>query len=149
MSEFDDLRGELAGTRAERAGTVSALMIAREQLRDARAAMARLRRVPGEGQEQQLAALEERAAELERRIAALREQVGGLDAGARGLLGRLTELADPPDQLGQLDDGTPILMFPVRLETRFQAGANGGRQLSIRPAPSPPTACFRRRASPG
>ena len=132
MSQFDELRSELAGTRAERAEAASALTTAREQLRDVRTVIARLRRVPAEGQEQRLAALEDQAAGLEQRIGALREQVGGLDAGARGLLDRFARLADPPEQLGELDDATPILLFPVRLETRFQAGPEGGRQLSIR-----------------
>jgi hypothetical protein len=132
MSEFADLRSELTGTRSARAEAASELAIARERLRDARSEMARLQRVPGEQQQRRLAALQEQAGELEELAAALRERVGGLAAGAHDLVGRLAELADPAEQIEELDDRTPILLFPLRLETRFRPGPEGGRRLAIR-----------------
>ena len=42
---------------------------------------------------------------------------------ARAAAGALGQLADPRASAGELSDGLPVLLFPLRLETRFGGGS--------------------------
>ena len=63
------------------------------------------------------------------------EQDGILLASAREVLAArilgLAELADPSSQIEEWDDRYPILLLPVRVETRFMDGA-AGKELWVR-----------------
>jgi hypothetical protein len=119
VSEFSDLRDRLAGARAQRDASAARLATAREQLRSVQQRIAALRRVADPRDRQTLADLERQAAALEEQVGGLRGQVADLKASAGGLLGQLVGLDDPARQIAELDDAIPILLFPVRLETRF------------------------------
>lgn len=61
-----------------------------------------------------------------------RASIAALDLAAAGLLAGLAASNDPRNAIGRLDDQIPLLMMPVRLETRFKASANGSPQLWLR-----------------
>jgi hypothetical protein len=130
MSEFDDKRDELSERRRERDDAAAELALRREQLRDAEYEAADLRRRSGKEHEERLEALEKEISTLTEDVDGLRGRLRGLHAGATDLIGELVELADPAAQAAELDDGRPILLFPVRLETRFH-----GSELWIRAYP--------------
>ena len=83
----------------------------------------------------------EQAAALERDIVRLKEKVARQRADLTSLTDRLTTLVgglvleQTPQQLvAELDDTFPCVLFPLRIETRFMAGANG-RELWVRVYP--------------
>lgn len=99
--------------------------------------------------ETQLAALRrqgpafaEQAAALERDLKLLAQTVARQRAGLVTLTERLATLVgglvleQTPQQLVErLDDALPCVLLPLRIETRFMTGANGGRELSVRVYP--------------
>ena len=127
MTNFADLRTQLAQKRADKDASAASLAVLREQLRNLQQQIADLRRVTDPRERQRLAALEKQAAVLTQEIDGQRKTVAGLKAGASDLLGQLTAFADPTKQIEQLNDAFPILLFPVRLETRFHQPENAGR----------------------
>ena len=46
-----------------------------------------------------------------------------------------TDFTDPTEELSRLPDSVPILLFPLRLETRFKPGDDGRPQLWVRVYP--------------
>jgi hypothetical protein len=109
MASFDDSRKELAAWRAERDETHNALVLAREGVKRGK-----------RGAERQLRQLEQAAESL--------------DARGAGLWEAFTKFASPKDALRQLPDRHPILLFPLRLETRFKT-VDGQAQLWVRVYP--------------
>ncbi|HEX6095403.1 MAG TPA: hypothetical protein VF432_03680 [Thermoanaerobaculia bacterium] len=106
MATFDELRLQLRDRRNEAETARQAASAAREhyeRLKARGAAAAEIDRA-------RVAAEAARAEAVRTRNAELR---GTADFGA---------VADPRTAIGALKDRTPILMFPVRIETRFQAG---------------------------
>ncbi len=130
MSAFDQLRTQLAAKRASRNTTAGQLAVAREQLRNVQRRIDELKRVPGSQRSGLLVEFEQQAQILSDRVTDLRQELSNLHADASDLLGRLTALADPTQQISQWSDEFPILLFPVRIETRFHRG------ISDAPAPS-------------
>lgn len=135
MSEFDELRQQLADARAKRDSAAQAAYLAQEQVRRLRREKARFERVfnPEDGQHRErMAALDariERAeATLERRRAGLAEIADAVAATFE----RFQPLTDPREMIGQLKDSYPILLLPLRLETRFKMVTQPGT-----PAPRP------------
>jgi hypothetical protein len=83
----------------------------------------------------------EQAAALERDIAQLNETVARQRADLSSLTDRLSTLVGglvleqtPQRLVARLDDALPCVLFPLRIETRFMAGANG-RELWVRVYP--------------
>jgi len=101
----------------------------RETLRSLAAEKARLQR-QGKQDSNQYAQLLAREAENSKAITQLEKQLKTEQDSYASLIGQLHEL--PPQQMvTQLDDSIPVLMFPVRLETRFN-NADGVNQLWLR-----------------
>ena len=110
------------------------LYVDRNQLRTLEYRLAKTRRAGNTGAGE--------AAELEQAIDALQQTIAGRRdalAGLRGqLAGRTGELVLPktPQQLaGELNDDVPILLLPVRIETRFMRAGDGTRELWVRVFP--------------
>lgn len=69
---------------------------------------------------------------LRRRRAALAERLAKLEAGAIRARGDLAAGVGPEDLVSQLDGTRPVVLLPVRIETRF---FDDGRELRIRVFP--------------
>jgi hypothetical protein len=83
----------------------------------------------------------EQIAALERDLARLNESVGRQRAGLASLQDRLGTLVgglvleqSPQQLVARLDDALPCVLLPLRIETRFMAGASG-RELWVRVYP--------------
>jgi hypothetical protein len=132
MTAFTDLRAQLAQTRTAKDAATAQLAAQCEQLKRVRRQRVVLQRLDGGtgSQLEPLAALQKQEESLSAQIAGQREQVAGLQMSASGLLGQLTGLADPTQQIAYLNDAIPILLFPVRLETRFRTVTNATGERS-------------------
>jgi hypothetical protein len=128
MTTFADLRTQLAQIRTQKSAADAQAALQSAQLKAIESRIATISRQAGEQTAQTLAALQKQAATLTTQIAASRQQAGRLQAGASQLLGQIALLQDPTQQLSELNDRIPILLFPVRLEVRFHKAA---------PAPTP------------
>ncbi|NPC52601.1 hypothetical protein HPC50_36690, partial [Corallococcus exiguus] len=126
MAEFDELRVRLRTARAERETGQAAVANARDRLARLEARRARVQRA-GDGQ----GVSRGRDPESERARAAkdledARAGLGQAQAREAAAVGRFGAVSDPRSAAGQWDDGLPILLFPVRLETRFKTAAAPG-----------------------
>jgi hypothetical protein len=135
MTTFTDLRTQLAQARDQKSTADAQLALQREQLKAVeREIVAATRQATTRAiQQRTLLALREQARTLSAQIDRTREQVAATRTTVDSLQRQLTLSLDPAQQLAQLSDSIPILLFPVRLEVRFHAAsAAGGPQLWIR-----------------
>jgi hypothetical protein len=124
MPDYTDLREQLRRARENRESAGSALAAARERLQRLVAQRRAHDRVFDRDDQQ-------RRRERARLDATQQELQGGVDfaqaaySNARaleaGILREFGPFTDPRTNIGRLNDLTPILMMPVRLETRFKA----------------------------
>lgn len=135
MAEFDELRAELSAHRRKLDQQRQETLLAREALRQAERSLAESVRTEGppmEGepgpQEKTLRAAQ---ANAERTATVLAE----LTAVEDGLLKRFEPVSDPQDGIARWPDRYPILLLPLRIETRFRAGDEGQPQLWVRVYP--------------
>jgi hypothetical protein len=142
VTAFGELRRDLTAQRAVAASSAHELAVAREELRDLRRALAEAARTDQSTQAVDVSAAKEREAALAQKVDELR---GRVDAGRElrnELLGRLAELADPDEQIQELDDSYPILLFPLRVETRFR-GPDAAEPSRRRGGRDPSRLCVR------
>lgn len=125
MPDFKDTQSQLRSARAQKLQTEQALFLAKESLAKLRRRKARLLRSYGPDADiiQQLAeeetALQQRISQTESRLA----QLGKVEVGQ---IAAFFPFTDPREQLEQFSDRYPLLLFPVRLETRFKRVAAAG-----------------------
>lgn len=140
MAEFAQARDALRDARAAAAGAQEEAAAARERLARIDAALKALSRVRGrQGQEEErerlLAQRREAQAAIERAAGAKARTAAAALEATRAF----AEFTDPRRELGRLDDRIPILMLPVRLETRFGPlrgdGPDASRELWVRVYP--------------
>ena len=120
MTNFIDLRNQLAGTRTQAESTASKLAIAQEQLKDVQSEVAALQRTTDAQTDpagRRVAQLTKQAADLNRQIDGFRSDLGRLKAQNGDLLVSLSAM-NPEQQIEELNDRLPILLFPVRLEKK-------------------------------
>jgi hypothetical protein len=96
--------------------------------------LAALRRQGGRFAEQ-AAALEREIARLGEAVTRERASLGALADRLSTLVGELVLPQTPQQLTAQLDDALPCVLFPLRIETRFMPGVNGGRELWLRVYP--------------
>jgi hypothetical protein len=136
MSTFTDTRAHLIEAQTEQESLVGALHGTRAQLAKVESGLRALRRsgraVASDPEGSKL--LEEQI-DLQQEIAtqaeALNAQNGVVSDLRKALLEQAT-LDALKGQVAELDDQTPFLLLPVRLETRFGQGANGQNELWVR-----------------
>ncbi|HLL75088.1 MAG TPA: hypothetical protein VK421_07455 [Pyrinomonadaceae bacterium] len=109
MATFDEQRRELGRWREEQESLRQKLLLARESVRR------------GVRDDDTVATLEGEVREQELRGAAIWKE--------------FERFADPKEGLRRLEDRHPILLFPLRIETRFKTGAQGVPQLWVRVYP--------------
>lgn len=115
MSAFGQIRGDLNQARADAAKAQDELAAARARAARADAELARARRAGGD-----VEALERAQAEAAEQ---LERAAGLLDRGRADALAALKRFAaqsDPRQQAAKLESGVPLLLFPLRLETRYK-----------------------------
>ena len=119
MADFDAARRQLTGARDADAAARDEASAARTALRRAEAAVvaAERTREPQDPEHDRLAAAvaaaKARQREASEQRARVRDELGGA-------LAAFAEFSDPRHEIGRLSDDFPILLFPVRLETRFR-----------------------------
>lgn len=139
MAEFEDLRRQLRETRSRIGTALDDVAASRQQLKRIAAEESKLNRVFNPHNEQHIAWRRRLEAEKARAEAELKRQhearVAALGTEAE-ILKEFGRFTDPREGISKLDDSTPILMMPVRLETRFKtvgiAGPAPARQLWVR-----------------
>lgn len=130
MAEFNEARARLREARAAREGAANAAIAAKERLKRLTARRAALDRKSDPSDPEHLAAREQLATEHAEAEQFLKEQQSALAGTAeRAAVAQdeFVRLADPRTEIGRLDDRVPILLFPVRLETRFKTVSAAGK----------------------
>jgi hypothetical protein len=121
MADFEQLRDDLTAHRSAREKARVAALLAAEEVRALERAGARAHDL-----ERRTAA--ERAAKAGRRLAEL-------DRRGASLIEELQPFTDPVKGVAKLAARVPILLFPLRLETRFKKSKTGQPQLWVRVYP--------------
>jgi hypothetical protein len=135
MAEFEQLREEIADRRRELDQKRQEALLAREVVKQAERALAEFARTEDPRREGERARLEEALKGTQVRAAQVEGVLAELRAGADQLLDAFTVFTDPRERLRQWPDHYPILLLPLRLETRFKTGAAGQPQLWVRVYP--------------
>lgn len=127
MAEFDDIREQLGMARNAHAQTVDQVAAAREKLAQIAERELELSRVFDPHNPKHLEERGRLNAEREQTQAELRrnldKQVNDLNLETT-LIADFGRFSDPREGIGRLRDDTPILLLPVRLETRFKTVAS-------------------------
>lgn len=134
MTDFEQTRQALAQARRKRDDSETQLLADKERLRQLRRAIAKARRGDA-ASPSPLDDLEKQRQSLE---AAIRSQQETLHADRKrsdDLFAELLKGSSPQQQIEELNDSTPFLLFPVRLETRFAKNPQGGGELWVRVFP--------------
>lgn len=132
MATFDNARDELAGARRETARVRAQALLAYEAVRRAERDLAAIDRTAGPRQREERARLEENLRDARSWRDQLAEEQGMLDAAELEAVHGFAEFSDPVTQMMRCDDAYPILLLPLRLETRFKSSAAGRPQLWVR-----------------
>lgn len=134
MSEFDDLRASLSERRADREAARVAALQAGEAVIGLGRRLEALRRTAA-GDDPALVALEEEHEQAVAAQAGARRRLTGSLAEEKAAVESISLFTDPVTGVSRLDDRTPVLLFPLRLETRFKPSPAGTPQLWVRVYP--------------
>ena len=135
MSEFDQLGGELHQARSDKAVAQQKLFESQEKVKQLQAQQEQLQRrfdPQNPNDEQQMAVLQHRLEAAKGNAVKARADHDRLSQLEQGIFNRFGELTDPRKQLTNLDDQYPILLMPLRIETRWRVQE---RQLWVRVYP--------------
>ncbi|HXM48262.1 MAG TPA: hypothetical protein VN956_10355 [Pyrinomonadaceae bacterium] len=143
MAEFDDIRQQLGKARADSQASADEVARARERLRAVARRETELKRVfnPQDEarQQEQESLLAERSRAEEQLKASLTRQAR-TSQDERAQIDSFAAFNDPRKGIENFNDATPILLMPVRLETRFKTtvgvpGLPATNQLWVRVYP--------------
>ena len=125
MSEFSDLQARIQEATASAEAAKQRIFLAREKVKRLELAKANVARGKGpRSDEFQSLVREQQEAELS--IASERSRLEDTLIGRDRLFETFRPFADPREGLSQLPSTHPILLFPVRLETRFKTISERG-----------------------
>lgn len=131
----------LNSARSDKASKEKELLLAREKQNRLIAERDRLKRsINPEDARQlgELSAIEARIRQEESALKAAHDQLKEIDRGVASAWNNFLGYTDPRGNMQRLDDKTPILLLPLRLETRFKSIPEGGttrHQLWVRAYP--------------
>ncbi|MDQ3691225.1 MAG: hypothetical protein M3406_14565 [Chloroflexota bacterium] len=128
MPTFRELQSALQAARTDRANADAATLLSAERLTLIGREHERLLRTEGP-QSESLEALRELTTSHERRLAAAHARLEAAAAEHDRLVHDFEPFTDPRRHLNRLSDDFPILLFPVRLETRFRTVERHGGGL--------------------
>ena len=137
MADFTSAQAQLAAARTAQQSAQIAALQAAARARQAQAALdLATRQVRSAGdQNQQLAQL---AAAAQRALADQTAATQKLQ-GARSVVSQATagfaQFSTPQQNVGQLNDASPFLLLPVRIETRFRSTSQSGQRTPGAAAP--------------
>ena len=138
MAEFQDAQQKLSQARAAHDEAVHALFLTGEQLKQVASEMEALGRwaspdnAQSLGQRQALEAQKRRLESLEKERQQRLDAIKGELADLSGIFWEAW--SDPRQQMEKMDDSIPIMLFPLRLETRFKTLDAGGADGAAGPA---------------
>ena len=135
MTEFESRRDELAGHRRELDAKRQQRLLAREAVRYAERALVEFARTETPEQQVDRAKLERALADARARVEQVERELDALGQREAGLFNAFEVFTDPREQLRQWSDRSPILLLPLRLETRFKTTVEGRPQLWVRVYP--------------
>lgn len=135
MSDFEQLRDELSSHRRKLNESGQRVLLAREAVRQVERALEELARTEVPEREDERARLERALKEARAKAQQAVGQLAELRIGEGQLLEAFQVFTDPREQLSQWSDRFPILLFPLRLETRFKTSDAGQPQLWVRVYP--------------
>lgn len=130
MAEFAETRQKLDTARVDVDANA-------RELQEARLTLARLksqrRARERSGTEDDIAQADQSIAAQQAKIDQIAATLGGARADLAGHLESFAVFTDPRERIGELSDSTPILLLPLRMETRFKPNpgpvGTGGRLL--------------------
>lgn len=134
MADFGELRDQLNTHRTERERAREEALLAAEHVRAIERTLTTLRRGAGDntGDLREAEKAHRSAIEL---AAQASSRLTEFDRRGAALAGALSQFTDPIKGIAQLSARQPILLFPLRLETRFKQSAAGLPQLWVRVYP--------------
>lgn len=135
MAEFEQRRSALAELRGRLTELRNQTLLAREAVRQRERALAEFTRSAPAGPSDERTRLEIALQQARAGAARLEKELAGLRSREAELLKAFEVFTDPRKNLEQWPDLHPILLFPLRLETRFKTGLRGQPQLWVRVYP--------------
>ncbi len=135
MGEFEDLRSQLAQNRDAEEELRTEALLAADAAKRAERRLGSAARSAGDDDSPRLEELAAEHQEAVRRAAVAREDLDERRRADRRLVEGFSKFTDPTKGISRLSDRQPILMFPLRLETRFKKDRAGRPQLWVRVYP--------------
>lgn len=123
MTTFGDSRQQLAQAREAREQALDGYAASRATLRELENEVAQAERTDPGGRVDE--GLEGRLTQAQTAAQRAKDKLERHVSAEQAAFERFAEFSDPRRQIGELSDELPILLFPVRLETRFKE--SGGR----------------------
>lgn len=119
MPEFKDIQSKLQQARNDRNAGETAVFHAKEKLKKLQRAKQQIRRSFSEKSET-FQTLLQRERSLKKELSRQESHLSRFRTAETGLLEAFFPFTDPREHIQQLHDEYPVLLFPVRLETRFK-----------------------------
>lgn len=130
MATLEETQTVMARTRVERDAAIAGMRALKTQARELRVEIARVAR--GDPRNPEVDRLQSKLDGIERERVSLDGRAAGLDADLLGHAAGLAQVSID-DLFAQLDDHLPVVMLPVRLETKFTLdNARDGAALRVR-----------------
>ena len=135
MAEFEQLRDQLRRSRTNVESAGDAVVRAQQHLKRIAARESELNRVFNLRNQQHIAErnrLQEEKARAQAELKRQRDSRAAALAAEAGILKDFVRFTDPREGISKLNDATPILLMPVRLETRFKTINGPGAPAPLR-----------------
>jgi hypothetical protein len=129
MADFNQTRNDLVKARNDREAAGEAVASERDHLRRVLRESAQLDRAFDPQNQEHVTKrqqLDQQISAANSQLAKLKQTHGDLRQTEANLFAEFSVFTDPRKAIENFDDGIPILMMPVRLETRFKTGGTIG-----------------------